>query len=564
MKKFLLLCVIGLVSFLGFSQSQRYVLFEEFTNASCGPCAQQNPAFQAIMASNTSKCTYVTYHWNYPGPNDPMYLADPDEIQSRIGYYGFNFVPSCVMDGITVTGGSYAGAPANVNQSMINNEYAVVSPFELYINQQLSPSHDSIYVTMLGKCTQAVSGQLVAIMDVVEKHIHYNTAPGSNGEKDFYNVMRKMLPSASGYTLSTSYEPGDYFILTQAWKLANIITLSELNVCGFIQNKSSKSVQQAAVTSATPITGVYPNDVELSSVEGVMGSYCVNSLSPVLKIRNNGSNPLTSVTFHCMVNSGNVIDYQWTGNLGFLETATVQFPAFDFDITPNNELSIYADGTNLAGDDYTKNDSVKMNFTAPYAGQQVSVIIKTNNAPQETTWNIQDISGNTIASGGPYTQNSHVYTQNVDLVFGTCYQFNIFDSGGNGICCGSTGNGFYMLKNGSTTMISGNSFLTEAHTQFYSASGVGIPENNSSIALSVYPNPVSATATVSFQNSKQELVSIRVFNMHGAVVLEIPTARYNSGSNEVVLDFSKLASGVYNLQLNSGDKIINRKITVAK
>ncbi|MBP6870867.1 MAG: hypothetical protein KBC43_02560 [Bacteroidales bacterium] len=39
-------------SFLVFSvhsQSQRMVLIEEATNASCGPCASQNPAFDNLL-----------------------------------------------------------------------------------------------------------------------------------------------------------------------------------------------------------------------------------------------------------------------------------------------------------------------------------------------------------------------------------------------------------------------------------------------------------------------------------------------------------------------------------
>ena len=36
-----------------FSQATKYVLFEHFTQASCGPCASQNPGFQDdILAKN--------------------------------------------------------------------------------------------------------------------------------------------------------------------------------------------------------------------------------------------------------------------------------------------------------------------------------------------------------------------------------------------------------------------------------------------------------------------------------------------------------------------------------
>jgi hypothetical protein len=34
---------------------------------------------------------------------------------------------------------------------------------------------------------------------LIENMVSYATAPGSNGEKDFPNLLRKMLPNASRY-----------------------------------------------------------------------------------------------------------------------------------------------------------------------------------------------------------------------------------------------------------------------------------------------------------------------------------------------------------------------------
>ncbi|HNQ83124.1 MAG TPA: hypothetical protein PKM34_05735 [Bacteroidales bacterium] len=61
-------------SFLVFSvhsQSQRMVLIEEATNASCGPCASQNPAFDNLLNQNRDILTAIKYHWYFPG-YDPM------------------------------------------------------------------------------------------------------------------------------------------------------------------------------------------------------------------------------------------------------------------------------------------------------------------------------------------------------------------------------------------------------------------------------------------------------------------------------------------------------------
>ena len=61
MKKFILSSLFLASAVLGVSQSQRFIMFEEFTQASCGPCAQQNPAFDALLQANASKCTSIKY-----------------------------------------------------------------------------------------------------------------------------------------------------------------------------------------------------------------------------------------------------------------------------------------------------------------------------------------------------------------------------------------------------------------------------------------------------------------------------------------------------------------------
>lgn len=563
MKNCLLSILLILTVSFALGQSQRFVLFEEFTNASCGPCAAQNPAFDALLAANANKCTSIKYHTNWPG-TDPMNAHNPSEVSTRVTYYGVSGVPHAVMDGTPVSGGSYLGAPSNVTQTKIDNEYAVPSPFELYINQSLSAGNDTIFVTMLGKATQNVSGTFIAHIAVIEKHIHFNSAPGSNGEKDFYNVMKKMLPNASGTTLSGSFTTGDYFIIEQSWKLANVYKVDELSVVGFIQNNQNKSVQQAANTSSTPINGTYSNDVELLKLANVTPTFCTTNINPVVTIRNNGSAPLTSVVFQYGVN-GTMQSYTWTGNLNFLERETIQLPAAEFTLADENELLIYTTSTNAVNDEYPKNDTIHYEFTdALQVGTVATVKIKTDNKPGETTWVITGPTGVIIASGGPYANAATIYTQDVNLEFGTCYQFTIYDAGGNGICCGANGNGYYKLTSGSVTIESGTQFGASESAQFYSQSGVGLPHTGSVLKASVFPNPSSSLATLSFSTDKAERTSVNVYDMLGNTVIRVPARQYTAGQHEIMIDCSKLPSGLYNARIQSGDNTINLKMTVSR
>lgn len=61
--------------------SQRHTIVEHATNASCGPCASQNPFFQQVADQNTDIFTPLRLQWDFPG-YDPMNEHNPSEVQS--------------------------------------------------------------------------------------------------------------------------------------------------------------------------------------------------------------------------------------------------------------------------------------------------------------------------------------------------------------------------------------------------------------------------------------------------------------------------------------------------
>ena len=60
-KKYLPLSFLLFIAGSIFSQSQRLVLAEEFTQASCQPCGIANPAFNALLQKNSSKIISIKY-----------------------------------------------------------------------------------------------------------------------------------------------------------------------------------------------------------------------------------------------------------------------------------------------------------------------------------------------------------------------------------------------------------------------------------------------------------------------------------------------------------------------
>jgi hypothetical protein len=74
----------------------------------------------------------------------------------------------------------------------------------------------------------------------------------------------------------------------------------------------------------------------------------------------------------------------------------------------------------------------------------IEILIQTDDYGDETTWEVVDLSnGTVIANGGPYDNNT-LYTEEVCVPYGGCYEFIIYDDYGDGICC-DYGPGFYQV-----------------------------------------------------------------------------------------------------------------------
>jgi hypothetical protein len=311
--------------------------------------------------------------------------------------------------------------------------------------------------------------QFVAQIVIIEKHIHFNTLR-NQWRKDFYNVMKKMLPGAGGTYLPTPLSPGDYVILQYSWKLANVYDNNELAAVGFIQNNSSKEILQTANSSTAPIIPLYDNDGEILTLSNVAPENCTGKITPSIRIRNNGSIPLSSITLKYRIENHPEQEYTWTGNIGFLHRKTLTLPSTVY-TTKSKYSQNLNDKVNQLQDEYRKNDTLTFQLTDPKTVTTLlNLWIKTDNKPEEITWNIKTSDDSLVASGGPYTEANTLIKETITVESEHCYQFSLYDAGGNGLCC-ANGLGFFTLfDDKNITIVEGTSFGREVLAQFYQQS----------------------------------------------------------------------------------------------
>ncbi|WP_421947114.1 M12 family metallo-peptidase [Phaeodactylibacter xiamenensis] len=213
-----------------------------------------------------------------------------------------------------------------------------------------------------------------------------------------------------------------------------------------------------------PCSAVSTTDAGIASVEMPKGVVCGNSVSPVVSLYNYGSETLTSVSINYSLDGNPAQNYNWTGSLSSNQAAEVTLPAVNFS-NGSHTFTVSTSSPNGGADDEPANNEATSSFST--GDNTLTLSITLDGYPAETTWTVTDNSNNVLASGGSYSgQQNTTVNEQICLTDG-CFSFNIFDSYGDGICCGH-GNGSYVLTDNATNTVlaSGGSFDSQETTAF--------------------------------------------------------------------------------------------------
>lgn len=548
-KLFMFVGLFCLVAAL-FGQGKKVVLVEEFTNTGCGPCAKVNPALDSTLNVKLGDAISIKYHVNWPDRNDPMYLQNSVDAGVRTAYYSVSGVPFIAIDG--------TGKESSQVSVYIDERKKMEQAFEIGVTYSISESK-LLTVNSTITASEAVSGENLRFFAVViEEDIEFEKA-ASNGEKEFFNVMRKMLPNAQGFALPSQITKGQQFTTTDTWQIEDnsFYKIEEMAIVAFIQDISSKNVWQAFYFPKVN------NSVDEASVivaEDMPHRICVPEFSANVMVRNNGSNLLTSCKLNVDIN-GSIKQIPWSGSLKSLESEMMNTGLLtDFELIQGgiNDVKMWL--TDINGTAKTSTEYVNKFRSSLSAEGQVELLIFTDKKPTETSWKVLNSKGETIDEGGNYTEERKTYKEMVNFKIDDCYRVVFYDTGGDGICC-ANGNGYIKL-----TQMNTDGTSKEIYKGYYSGSEFTVSFNMANVipvsvsevgnkTLKVYPNPSNGRFTIDIATESDFTAS--VYDYSGKLVKQIKMT-----DNE--LNLTDLPNGVYAVQFISKDIISTNKIIINK
>jgi thiol-disulfide isomerase/thioredoxin len=196
MKKGLLLLGVSLYAFASFAQEQRVPLLEGFSASTCPPCRPGNVYLEGQM-KDVDKEEYVKikYQWYFPGTGDPYCT---DESLQRTAKYGINGVPHLVIDG-----GFYKDHPQNgfSKAGTYADAKAVPAEYKLSGTYSINTETKEVVVNVNYTPLQTPKSPRLYVA-VIENRTTKNVR--TNGETEFFNIMKKMLPDHNGTDISAT------------------------------------------------------------------------------------------------------------------------------------------------------------------------------------------------------------------------------------------------------------------------------------------------------------------------------------------------------------------------
>ena len=330
----------------------------------------------------------------------------------------------------------------------------------------------------------------------------------------------------------------------------------------FLQEHGTKEVLNATKVDLMEFTNINDYDASLSHVSNVPEKSCTGSFAPSVVLRNNGNEDLTSLTMYYQVNEGSLETFDWTGTLAFFEEETVELPLIYFTPAEENELKIYSEDPNGHADQYPQNDTtIQLIPEADLTPSTVTLFFRCDNNPEETTWKLLDSEGIVVSEGGPYSTPGYTFTEEFELDDFSCYQFYVYDEGGNGL----SSPGFFVLYYGSNNnIIQGiGDFGASIGTDFSTDNGTGIGDIEMNAEVDVYPNPFGDYTNISFTTTESSQIRVKMFNAFAELVYQSDKGVQDSGKQLIKIDGKDFENGVYFVQLFVNEHVYIKKVSVA-
>lgn len=542
----------------------RKVIVEEATQHNCGPCAAANPAFDALLQANPTKVAPIKYATTFPGANnDWRRLFNPSHHDVMVGYMDISGVPTTVVDG------AYAKMhPGSFNQGTIDARTIVPGLFTIEFTESINGSNIDLSVDVTPLVEVDASNLIVHVGLVQDKKV-FPTATGTNGEKEFFDIMRYMVPGPSGTPVTAT--PGVTTTVSGTYAIDPEFRGSVMRVVAWVMDFDSREVYMGDKSTGiylcpggNSLTGsITATDATCQGNDGSVGVFASGGTGNLTYLWNTGAttptlNAVGPGLYTVTVSDGADCEMDFHAEIGQDAPPKLALAAYR-ETCPgaaDGKIDLYiAGGTapytfswsngattqdidQLGPGNYTVTVTDANGCIAPLVGANVgaasgAAITGTSSTPDNGSGN-GSASAEAVGGTHPYTfsWDNGMTGQTIEGLSAGNYTVTVTDYYG---CSAGT----------ATVTVDSNTSLEEE------LANAGIE------TLNLFPNPTAGNLRVQVYMTTMEPLSVQLFDINGRLIFQDQTEAMNYQRD---LDLSHEAAGVYTLQLRTSQGAVRQRV----
>ena len=279
-------------------------------------------------------------------------------------------------------------------------------------------------------------------------------------------------------------------------------------------------------------------------IENLNIEECGTTFAPTVVITNNGNFNLNSAVISYQIDSDAASTESWTGTLFSNQSETITLPTMNVSggsHTFSVELTSPSGNTDQNTVD---NSAMSSAFAVFFDTTTVNLSLLIDDYGSETSWEFKDANDAILYSGSGYTDNITV-NESFDVTAGGCYSFTIYDTEGDGICCGYGIGNYTLTDSNSNVIAAGGEFEAQETVSITANSTLGTGNYLLESEITLFPNPTTAVLNIKLRDSNSLPDNYTIYNMLGQVVLQQSIAELN----DLTVNTSNLSKGMYFIKI---------------
>ena len=226
--------------------------------------------------------------------------------------------------------------------------------------------------------------------------------------------------------------------------------IGEYNVTSIVNHINDEYENNDTLSVVVRKVHLLDGNISLGELEVV----CDDVIELEAIVYNQGEETITEIEIEVVVNDLTVDVVDVEVNIPFEQQGVVTI-AIDDNLEQNNNITLNLLDINSQQDEDLSNNSATISTDLDSNYDIITLVINADNYPEETSWKLLDETNQIVATGA-LDDDTEVFTEDICVDYNSCFSLYVYDSYGDGICCGF-GFGDFLVLDSSGNIILSNS-----------------------------------------------------------------------------------------------------------